>query len=211
MFARFSTHMVLTGVNMERLMKGVVGNGSNMLFWKDWWIGKDRLMEIYTQLYSLEKRKACLVSDRICNIGSSILIKWEWHRKLVSPLELSALNQLTAHLSFTDPGPHGSGRYSEHMLLEVEMKLFIKDAQLHDPNGIANLSVTHVDWCEQKWHPKSYEKKDITVLLPYSKYTDLMNLTHFGCITLAVYYSKVFKLHANKRTELASDKLKIVC
>nr|XP_043619491.1 uncharacterized protein LOC122591304 isoform X4 [Erigeron canadensis] len=174
MFARFSTHMVLTGVNMERLMKGVVGNGSNMLFWKDWWIGKDRLMEIYTQLYSLEKRKACLVSDRICNIGSSILIKWEWHRKLVSPLELSALNQLTAHLSFTDPGPHGSGRYSEHMLLEVEMKLFIKDAQLHDPNGIANLSVTHVDWCEQKWHPKSYEKKDITsITQKCSSYTQI--------------------------------------
>ncbi|KAK1420872.1 hypothetical protein QVD17_22799 [Tagetes erecta] len=111
--------------------------------------------------------------------------------------------------SFSDPGPHGSGRYSEHMLPEVEKKYFRKGAQwftmkrqhalvvmadslyyskfrdyckpgmdgrncyadehylptffhMHDPNGIANWSVTHVDWSERKWHPKSYEKKDIS-------------------------------------------------
>lgn len=33
---------------------------------------------------------------------------------------------------------------------------------MHDPNGIANWSVTHVDWSEAKWHPKSYEKKDVS-------------------------------------------------
>ncbi|XP_076954290.1 glycosyltransferase BC10-like [Bidens hawaiensis] len=111
--------------------------------------------------------------------------------------------------SFTDPGPHGSGRYSQHMLPEVEKKFFRKGAQwftmkrqhavivmadnlyytkfreyckpgmdgvncyadehylptffhMHDPNGVANWSVTHVDWSERKWHPKSYEKKDIS-------------------------------------------------
>nr|GEV17522.1 glycosyl transferase, family 14 [Tanacetum cinerariifolium] len=31
--------------------------------------------------------------------------------------------------SFEDPGPHGSGRYSEHMLPEVEKKFFRKGAQ----------------------------------------------------------------------------------
>ncbi|KAJ0780465.1 putative glycosyl transferase, family 14 [Helianthus annuus] len=112
--------------------------------------------------------------------------------------------------SFTDPGPHGSGRYSQHMLPEVEKKFFRKGAQwftmkrqhavvvladnlyytkfrdyckpgmdgsincyadehylptffhMHDPNGIANWSVTHVDWSERKWHPKSYETKDVS-------------------------------------------------
>ncbi|KAE9604730.1 hypothetical protein Lal_00011033 [Lupinus albus] len=110
---------------------------------------------------------------------------------------------------FKDPGPHGNGRYSEHMLPEVEMKNFRKGAQwfslkrqhavmvmadnlyyskfrahcqpgLHgknciadehylptffqivDPGGIANWSVTHVDWSERKWHPKSYRTEDIT-------------------------------------------------
>lgn len=31
-----------------------------------------------------------------------------------------------------------------------------------DPVGIANWSVTHVDWSEGKWHPKSYKAQDVT-------------------------------------------------
>ncbi|XP_057466898.1 glycosyltransferase BC10-like [Actinidia eriantha] len=110
---------------------------------------------------------------------------------------------------FEDPGPHGSGRYSDHMLPEVEKINFRKGAQwftmkrqhaiiimadslyytkfrdyckpgmdgrncysdehylptffyMLDSSGIANWSVTHVDWSEGKWHPKSYSAKDIT-------------------------------------------------
>ncbi|XP_010259898.1 PREDICTED: uncharacterized protein LOC104599175 isoform X2 [Nelumbo nucifera] len=111
---------------------------------------------------------------------------------------------------FEDPGPHGSGRYSKHMLPEVEKKDFRKGAQwfsmkrqhalivmadslyyskfklyckpgmeegrncyadehylptffyMIDPQGIANWSVTHVDWSEAKWHPKSYRARDVT-------------------------------------------------
>ncbi|KAJ3696265.1 hypothetical protein LUZ60_001642 [Juncus effusus] len=111
--------------------------------------------------------------------------------------------------SFEDPGPHGSGRYSEHMLPEIEKKDFRKGAQwftvkrqhalliladnlyynkfklyckpgmegkncyadehyiptifsMIDKNGIANWSVTHVDWSEGKWHPKAYRAKDVS-------------------------------------------------
>ncbi|GAB4854558.1 hypothetical protein Ancab_023139 [Ancistrocladus abbreviatus] len=84
---------------------------------------------------------------------------------------------------FVDPGPHGTGRYSEHMLPEVEKKDFRKGSQpgmehgkncyadehylptffhMIDPGGIANWSVTHVDWSEGKWHPKSYRAQDVT-------------------------------------------------
>ncbi|GAB2250848.1 hypothetical protein Droror1_Dr00017098 [Drosera rotundifolia] len=111
---------------------------------------------------------------------------------------------------FTDPGPHGNGRYSDHMLPEVEIKDFRKGSQWFtmkrqhaiivmadslyytkfrlyckpgmehgkncyadehylptffrriDPGGIANWSVTHVDWSEGKWHPKSYRAQDVT-------------------------------------------------
>ncbi|XVE71876.1 hypothetical protein DITRI_Ditri10aG0186900 [Diplodiscus trichospermus] len=111
--------------------------------------------------------------------------------------------------SFLDPGPHGNGRYSEHMLPEVEKKDFRKGAQwfsvrrqhalivmadslyysrfrdyckpgldgknciadehylptffnMIDPGGIGNWSVTHVDWSERKWHPKSYRAQDVS-------------------------------------------------
>ncbi|KAI4380571.1 hypothetical protein MLD38_006748 [Melastoma candidum] len=110
---------------------------------------------------------------------------------------------------FSDPGPHGNGRYSERMLPEVEKKDFRKGAQwftmkrqhalivladnlyyskfrdyckpgldgrnciadehylptffsMIDPDGIATWSVTHVDWSERKWHPKSYRAEDVT-------------------------------------------------
>ncbi|KAD6119666.1 hypothetical protein E3N88_10937 [Mikania micrantha] len=121
---------------------------------------------------------------------------------------------------YDDPGPHGAGgRYSEHMLPEIEFKDFRKGSQwftmtrkhaliimadslyyrkfrlycrpgfegrncyadehyfqtlfyMVDPGGIANWSVTYVDWSERKWHPRSYKPQDITSKL-------LRNLTTF--------------------------------
>ncbi|WJX09913.1 hypothetical protein P8452_00694 [Trifolium repens] len=112
--------------------------------------------------------------------------------------------------SYVDTGPHGNGRYIEHMLPEVEKKDFRKGSQwfsmkrqhaiitmadslyfnkfkhhcrpnmegnrncysdehylptflnMLDPGGIANWSVTYVDWSEGKWHPRSFRAHDIT-------------------------------------------------
>ncbi|KAJ1399269.1 Glycosyl transferase, family 14, partial [Sesbania bispinosa] len=114
---------------------------------------------------------------------------------------------------YVDPGPHGNGRYIEHMLPEVEKKDFRKGSQwfsmkrqhaiiimadslyftkfkhhcrpnmegnrncyadehylptffnMLDPGGIANWSVTYVDWSEGKWHPRSFRAHDITYQL----------------------------------------------
>ncbi|XP_059645238.1 glycosyltransferase BC10 [Cornus florida] len=110
---------------------------------------------------------------------------------------------------FVDPGPHGGGRYSPHMMPEVEYKDFRKGSQwftmkrqhaiilmadslyytkfklfcrpnmdgrncyadehylptffhMIDPGGMANWSVTYVDWSEGKWHPRSYRAQDVT-------------------------------------------------
>lgn len=41
----------------------------------------------------------------------------------------------------------------------------ISFSQMIDPGGIANWSVTHVDWSEGKWHPKLYNARDITPYL----------------------------------------------
>ncbi|PPR93704.1 hypothetical protein GOBAR_AA26973 [Gossypium barbadense] len=91
--------------------------------------------------------------------------------------------------SFVDLGPHGTGRYSEHMMPEVEKVAFRKGSQwfsmkrqhaiivmadslyyskfrlyckMIDPGGIANRSVTYVDWSEGKWHPRSFRAEDIS-------------------------------------------------
>ncbi|KAK8582098.1 hypothetical protein V6N12_072295 [Hibiscus sabdariffa] len=91
--------------------------------------------------------------------------------------------------SFVDLGPHGTGRYSERMMPEIERAAFMKGSQwfsmkrqhaiivmadslyytkfrlyckMIDPGGIANRSVTYVDWSEGKWHPRSFRAQDIT-------------------------------------------------
>ncbi|CAK9312888.1 unnamed protein product [Citrullus colocynthis] len=131
---------------------------------------------------------------------------------------------------FEDPGPHGSGRYSERMLPEIEKKDFRKGSQwfsmkrqhaiivmadslyytifkrfckrtkegpncyadehyfptlfhMIDPGGIANWSVTHVDWSEGKWHPKSYRNQDVTYEL-LRNITSLDEIVHITSTAL---------------------------
>lgn len=31
-----------------------------------------------------------------------------------------------------------------------------------DPGGIANRSITYVDWSEGKWHPRTFMEADVT-------------------------------------------------
>lgn len=58
---------------------------------------------------------------------------------------------------------------SQYHLFYFEMKIsasadefsFACIYQMIDPGGIANRTVTHVDWSERKWHPKSYKAPDV--------------------------------------------------
>ncbi|KAG0606244.1 hypothetical protein M758_9G125000 [Ceratodon purpureus] len=53
------------------------------------------------------------------------------------------------------PGPENKNCYpDEHY---IQTFLYMMDA-----GHLSNWTVTHVDWSEGKWHPKSYEKGDIT-------------------------------------------------
>ncbi|KAG9160376.1 hypothetical protein Leryth_008783 [Lithospermum erythrorhizon] len=46
-----------------------------------------------------------------------------------------------------------------------------------DPAGISNWSLTHVDWSEGKWHPKSYKAQDVTYEF-MKNITSIMNNFH---------------------------------
>ncbi|MBA0844350.1 hypothetical protein Goarm_001450 [Gossypium armourianum] len=148
---------------------------------------------------------------------------------------------------FLDPGPHGNGRYSEHMLPEVEKKDFRKGAQwfsmrrqhalivmadslyysrfrdyckpgfdgknciadehylptffnMIDPGGIANWSVTHVDWSERKWHPKSYKAQDVT--------EDLLN--NITSIDLSIHVTSEAKVYISSTFSYFNNTVKLV-
>jgi hypothetical protein len=59
-----------------------------------------------------------------------------------------------------------------------------------DPDGIANWSVTHVDWSEGKWHPKAYRAKDVTYKL-------LKNITVCACVFIVWLLSDVRPHHTS--------------
>jgi len=58
-----------------------------------------------------------------------------------------------------------------------------------DPDGIANWSVTHVDWSEGKWHPKAYRAKDVTFEL-------LKNITVCVSVLILCLFSRWFIGHS---------------
>jgi len=56
---------------------------------------------------------------------------------------------------YCKPGPENRNCYPDEHYIQTFMHMM-------DPGHISNWTVTHVDWSEGKWHPKSYEKADIT-------------------------------------------------
>ena len=52
------------------------------------------------------------------------------------------------------------------MLVDILSRVFLtlplKNVQMIDPVGIANWSVTYVDWSERKWHPRSFRAEDVS-------------------------------------------------
>jgi hypothetical protein len=69
-----------------------------------------------------------------------------------------------------------------------------------DPGGIANWSVTHVDWSEGKWNPRSYRAADVTYEL-LKNITVCLNLskgkTYIPTCSqlLVVFHTDLFALH----------------
>ncbi|KAG6557298.1 hypothetical protein Mapa_001226 [Marchantia paleacea] len=62
--------------------------------------------------------------------------------------------------------------------------------QMVDPGGLSNWTVTHVDWSEGGWHPKSYGKEDITV----ETLRHLQASLYFSCISLIFLFLPCFCL-----------------
>ncbi|KAG0493269.1 hypothetical protein HPP92_004263 [Vanilla planifolia] len=56
---------------------------------------------------------------------------------------------------YCKPGMDGRNCYADEHYLPTLFYMI-------DPVGIANWSVTYVDWSEGKWHPKSYRAQDVT-------------------------------------------------
>ncbi|KAK1407437.1 hypothetical protein QVD17_39053 [Tagetes erecta] len=81
-------------INMDALVKGVVGDGSIIGFWYDCWALDCPLMEAFPQLFSLEINKRCKVGHRVTRRGNVISLFWEWKRRPQGVSEETQLVQL---------------------------------------------------------------------------------------------------------------------
>jgi hypothetical protein len=59
-----------------------VDNGSSTLFWKDWWVGEDRLCVSFRRLFKLAENKLMTIAHMfILGWGKSGEV-WKWRRRL---------------------------------------------------------------------------------------------------------------------------------
>lgn len=77
-------------INFKDVVKKNVRSGNNTFFWLDNWTGKGIFKDKFPELYHLEKKKKCKVSDRIVPSGMT----WEWKRNLSSAPLVNAMTAL---------------------------------------------------------------------------------------------------------------------
>ena len=72
------------GRNFEDRVEWKVGNGNDIYFWEDMWLGSDALKKVFPRLFSL-----CLVKDaKVVELGSWSAGVWVWHLAWRRPLFL---------------------------------------------------------------------------------------------------------------------------
>ncbi|MBA0756789.1 hypothetical protein Gotri_019934, partial [Gossypium trilobum] len=63
-------------------------------------------------------------------------------------------------LAYSELGQIGTDHNVRY--LKQPFCLFLCLIPMTDPSGVANRSVTYVDWSEGKWHPRAFRAEDIT-------------------------------------------------
>ncbi|PWA50799.1 RNA-directed DNA polymerase, eukaryota, Reverse transcriptase zinc-binding domain protein [Artemisia annua] len=80
-----------------------VGDGLSFSFWKDIWIGEQKLETLFPRLFSLEVNKDCKVVDR-CNLNNGPHTRtWQWRRPVRDGVEKEQLDGLLNILRHFNP------------------------------------------------------------------------------------------------------------
>ncbi|KAJ0479839.1 putative RNA-directed DNA polymerase [Helianthus annuus] len=78
----------INGKGLNHLIKGKVGNGVDIRFWIDTWVGDLPFWERWPRLFGLEMFKLCRVSERLDNGRGNGVLNWQWSRQPESEEEL---------------------------------------------------------------------------------------------------------------------------
>ncbi|XP_035838182.1 uncharacterized protein LOC118485815 [Helianthus annuus] len=82
------------GNNIRTLIKVKVGNGADVQFWSDLWIGSTILKQRWLKMFALERCKSCSVAARIMRHNNGWRFVPDWKRGLASVEELSEMQDL---------------------------------------------------------------------------------------------------------------------
>ncbi|KAJ0552856.1 putative reverse transcriptase zinc-binding domain-containing protein [Helianthus annuus] len=120
-------------------MKGLVGNGKEIRFWLDWWIGNGPLKDGFQDLFALERNKKASIEEMI--------ERWEWRQTLVTEElrnQLQELETLTQAISLS------SGKDSWEWILAKDGIFSVASTRLE----LCKFAVPYrpFDWI--KWVPK---------------------------------------------------------
>lgn len=74
-------------VDLASSIRGVVGNGSTILFWLDRWCVEEPLARRFPSLFLLDKDKFCSVSDRVKINELGVVWAWDWKRSPTNGIE----------------------------------------------------------------------------------------------------------------------------
>ncbi|XP_023753812.1 uncharacterized protein LOC111902187 [Lactuca sativa] len=85
-----SNEIQKVGLEYNIIFKKEIGNGQDTLFWLDVWWGNKTLKSRFPELFNIDCRKSCRVSDRISDDGFA----WDWKSDPMAP----DLNRNLSHL-----------------------------------------------------------------------------------------------------------------
>lgn len=95
-------------INLWALFRHKLGNGCDIKFWKDLWVGGETLETYYSHLFGLERyQNASLMNRCHCSINDNgpINYRWAWKRSIRTGIEREEFNdllELLNHLSYRD-------------------------------------------------------------------------------------------------------------
>ncbi|XP_071700495.1 uncharacterized mitochondrial protein AtMg00310-like [Rutidosis leptorrhynchoides] len=78
---RAGTIVTELGVPFSSSIQKIIGDGSTTLFWKDVWIGGEKLEQKFGRLYRLESDKNVMVRDRVSWTNGTCVTTWQWSRE----------------------------------------------------------------------------------------------------------------------------------
>ncbi|XP_022020148.1 uncharacterized protein LOC110920232 [Helianthus annuus] len=86
--------LVRRGIDLKKVIRAEISNGSNTYFWLDNWLGEIPLHIRFPNIFSLENNKLCKVNEHFSPNSSGPQVTWDWARPILVGIESTELQNL---------------------------------------------------------------------------------------------------------------------